>query len=88
MGIAAYNRGSTVIANQITASGSVCVNHPPAEPLKPIEKAFAIGDTVYCRVRGLRGKPEIITAVKRGYIKVKGFSAWCPVSNFQRDITI
>ena len=85
MGVAAYNRGSRVISDSIPNAGAVAVNHPAAEPLPVIPKPFSIGEIVYCNVRAIRGQKNIITAVKKGYIKVRGFSAWCPESNFQRE---
>lgn len=85
MGIAAYNRGTEVIARQIPSAGVVAVCHPAAEPMPAIPAPFAVGDVVYCTVRGQRGIPNTITAVKRGYIKVRGFNLWCPMSNFQRE---
>ena len=85
MGIAAYNRGSASISKGIVSGGDVAVNHPKAELLANIPKPFAVGDIVYCRVIGHRGKENTITHVKKDYIKVKGFRPWCPMSNFQRE---
>ena len=70
MGIAAYNRGSASIARGIKSSGHVCVNHPPPEKLPVIAAPFAVGETVYCKVIGQRGKPDVIVAVeedRRGF---------------------
>lgn len=85
MGIAAYNRGSKVISDSIPNAGTAAVNHPPAEKLPAIPEPFKVGEIVYCTVRNLRGKENVITAVKRGAIKIKGFNYWCPAYNFQRE---
>lgn len=91
MGHAAYSRASAVIRERIETPKHVnslpgSVTHPEAEQASPAApKPFAVGETVYCTVRALRGMPMEVTAVKRDRIKVTCSNAWCPASNFQRE---
>ncbi len=106
MGIAAYNRGSAAIRASIDADypckephsleGSAV--HPPAHaPVhETVPRRFEVGDTVYCKVRGVFGYgwPEIVTEVKRGQsfnadrIKTRNTRSWCPAYNFQPNSPI
>ncbi len=66
----------------------------PANTDAPIvpEDRFAVGDTVYCNVRGkFYGQPCKIIGLQRGNsfhqdrIKIAGFGPWCQAYNFQRQ---
>lgn len=93
MGAAAEHRGNESIRASVArdfagrgySSLAGSVNHPAPETMIATPKPFAIGETVYCKVRQLRGRKETVTAVKGAQIKVAGCAFWCPASNFQRE---
>ena len=61
------------------------VPEPPPIVAAPPRRAFQVGQRVWCNVRGSLGYctvTEVGTGRRRGAIKISGYRAWCPISNF------